>query len=223
MTAQPRALVFDLDGTLVDSSAMCSAILQQMIAARGFGHVIDPDHARRFMSFGGERMVEALLGEALVDVAHDLAEFRRHYRAMATPPGALFAGVSEGIAALAGQGFALAICSNKPQELCEKVLADTGLESAFAAVVGSQPGIPAKPAPDLLDHALALLGATPAEAIYIGDSEVDHQTAAARAVPFWLVRYGYAAPGWDPADCRAFDDFSALTAALLPAATAISR
>lgn len=209
-----RAIIFDLDGTLVDSCYVCVGILQQMLRERGSDVVIDPVHARSFMSHGGEKMVAGLLGPACIDPAGDLAQFREIYARTTTSTGALFEGVAEGVAALAGKGFRLAICSNKPQILCEKVLADTGLDQHFEVVVGGRADVRPKPAPDLLDHTLALLGCDAGSCVYVGDSELDHATALQRAVEFHFLSYGYADPAWEPADCYVHDHFSDLAEAL---------
>lgn len=210
-----RAVIFDLDGTLVDSCHICVSILQDMIFARGLDDVIDPVHARSFMSRGGEAMVAGLLGRACLDPAGDLKEFREIYAATTTSMTALFDGVAEGIAALAGEGCTLAICSNKPQILCEKVLADTGLDRHFRVVVGGRPDLRPKPATDLLDHTLSLLGLDARRCVYVGDSELDHATAAACGMEFHFMTYGYADADWQPVDCHVYHHFGDLTHALV--------
>lgn len=216
-------IIFDLDGTLVDSCSVCVDILQQMIALRGFDHVIDPVHARSFMSRGGEMMVASLLGVAAVDPARDLQEFRELYAHTTTRLDALFEGVSDGLRRLEDCGYILAICSNKPQALCEQVLDDTAIADHFKVVVGGQAGFRPKPEPDLLDRTLDLLE-VPAEAcVYVGDSELDHQTAAARGVPFHFLTYGYADPVWEPEGCDVHDHFGDLAEALLARAPLLVR
>ena len=210
-----KAVIFDLDGTLVDSCHVCVGILQDMITARGMDHVIDPVYARAFMSRGGEAMVAGLLGRACIDPASDLAEFREIYANTTTSMAAVFDGVAEGVATLAGEGYALAICSNKPQVLCEKVLVDTGLDRHFQVVVGGRPELRPKPAADLLDHTLSLLGRDAGQCVYVGDSELDHATAAARAMEFHFMTYGYADADWEPVDCHVYNHFGDLTRALV--------
>jgi phosphoglycolate phosphatase len=209
-------LIFDLDGTLVDSCGICIEILSSMLADRGSDHAIDPMTARPLMSVGGEAMVAALMGPACTDPTAELAEFRRRYASWRTPMESLFPHVSTGIAALDLVGYRMAICSNKPQYLCDKVLDDTGLERYFAAIVGSRDGIAKKPAPDLLHKVLGELNADPQQCLFIGDSEVDCATAAAAGMPFLYMTYGYAEPGWLPETQYSFDSFGDLTATLLP-------
>jgi phosphoglycolate phosphatase len=208
------ALIFDLDGTLVDSCAICVEILSDMLAARGSAHSIDPIAARPWMSVGGAKMVAALLGPACGDPDAEIAEFRRLYALKQTRPDTLFAHVGTGLARLAQAGHALAICSNKPQNLVDNVLRDTGLAALFTSVVGQRPGLRSKPAPDMLDAVLTELGAAPDQCLFIGDSEIDHQVAQDAGMGFLFVTYGYAHADYiAPQD--SFDCFGALCDAVL--------
>lgn len=213
-----RAIVFDLDGTLVDSCGICVAILDGMLADRGVRDRIDPHFARPLMSFGGEKMVATLLGGHCGDPADELTEFRARYSTLATPQSSLFGGVAEGIAVLRDLGFVLAICSNKPQHLCDKVLADTGLAGHFSVVVGATPALRPKPVSDLLDKTLADLGISAGECVFVGDSELDHAVAVQAGMPFHFLTHGYAEAGWIPDDGVIHDHFDQLVAALQPAA-----
>lgn len=208
-----RHVILDLDGTLVDSHAEITGIVDAMRAERGAGPV-DPTDSRRHMSLGGGHLVATLMGEHCGDPAADLADFRRRYAAAPTPVSALYPGVADGLAALRAAGLTLALCSNKPQPLCEAVLRDTGLADLFTVVVGGHAQRRAKPAPDMLAAVLDALGATAAECVYVGDSEVDHATAQALGVPFRFVGYGYASPGWRY-DGDRYDRFADLIPALL--------
>ncbi len=208
-------LIFDLDGTLVDSNVLCVAILQEMLDERNSGVVIDPQHAVRYMSLGGAQMVSALLGPSCGDPEAELVEFRARYASRPTPADSLFAGVAEGLARLRAADFALAVCSNKPHHLCAKVLDEIGLAPLFDVTVGGQPHLRPKPAPDLLDAALAQLGAVAGQCLFIGDSELDHAIADAVGIPFLFMSYGYAKPGWHAPDCAAFDHFDAMVGEVL--------
>lgn len=208
-------LVFDLDGTLVDSNAACVEILRAILRDRNSPVEIDPVAATVHMSRGGRDMVRALLGPACGDPDADLREFRARYAVHTTAPETLFPGVADGLARLAEAGFTMAICSNKPQNLCEKVLADTGLAGHFATVVGGRPALRPKPAPDLLDAVLAAHGVAAAAAVFIGDSEIDHAVAEEAGMAFHFMTYGYAVPGWQPTHGTAHGEFTALVSRLL--------
>jgi phosphoglycolate phosphatase len=205
-----QAIIFDLDGTLVDSCGICIGILEGMMADRGVDRSIDPEHARAFLSRGGVTMVAALLGDACSDPAADLVEFRKRYSEVSTPADSLFGGVAAGLQRLCERGFRLAICSNKPQALCEKVLNDTGIAKYFVAVVGGMEGLAAKPAPDLLDRTLEKLQLPADKCFYVGDSKLDHEVAERAGIPFYFLTYGYAESGWTPPGSALYDHFSPL-------------
>ena len=211
-------LIFDLDGTLIDSCAICVDILSEMLIERGATQRIDPIAARPWMSHGGLRMIAALLGPDCGEPAEELAEFRRRYAVRETRRDTLFAHVEHGLARLHGAGHTLAICSNKPQNLVDKVLADTGLAALFSAVVGGRAKLKPKPAPDLLDAVLADLGVGPAQCLFIGDSELDHAVAEAAGMPFLFLTHGYADPAYRPDPAFSYDCFGVLTDAVLTGA-----
>ena len=200
-------LIFDLDGTLIDSALVCTDILNQMLRERGSTRVISADVAKPYCSRGGIHMVSGLLGDDCGDPHREIAEFRRRYSTWPTPHNSLFPGVHKGLRDLANAGFNLSVCSNKPQYLCEKVLSDLGLSSLFSAVVGSLPDRPLKPHPFLLERTLSSLDADPEEALFIGDSHLDEGIAASVGVPFLFVSYGYAEDGMDVSSLMAFDRF----------------
>lgn len=208
-----RQVIFDLDGTLVDSCTVCVQILGDMLVDRGSDHSIDPVAARPWMSLGGAAMVSALLGPACVDPDKDIMEFRARYRETATPPEALFTGVAEGLAHFRDAGYSLSICSNKPQELCDQVLRDTGIADMFGTVVGLRTGLRAKPEMDLLHVTLDSLRASTSECLYIGDSEIDHEVAQKAGMPFVFMSYGYARPEYR-CDGESFECFRTMSKAV---------
>jgi phosphoglycolate phosphatase len=186
-----RAILFDLDGTLVDSVRLTCAIIDAMLADRGIAFRADPALARAMDAIGGEAMIAAVMGEHCRDPALEIGEFRARHAVAETPHDLAFAGVQSALEALAEAGVAMAICSNKPQHLCDRILADLGLARHFGAIIGSSPDRPRKPAPDAVLAALAALGADAAHSLYVGDSPVDVATAAAAGVPLALVSWGY--------------------------------
>jgi len=209
-------VVFDLDGTLVDSAGAIAAIINDMRAEQGqtrlsLGAVIP------YVTFGGAVMAEALLG-AWGDTATALATFRQRYGAAPTPPDSIYPGALQALASLDQAGFGLAVFSNKTQALCEKVLGDLGLSPFFAAIVGTGPDTPHKPDPTGFFQALGRAGGVTENSCLVGDSEADEATAMNAGVPFIFAAWGYGRLSADSAEAvraEAFADVPGLAAACL--------
>lgn len=208
-------LIFDLDGTLIDSNPTCVEILQEMLDERGANRTIAPDEAAPYLSLGGVQMVSALLGQTCIDPDKELQDFRARYAERETPLETIFSGVAGGLQRLHEADYGMAICSNKPNNLCIKVLEDTGLLPFFDLVVGSQPGLRSKPAPDLLQAVLEGLQVTADRCVYVGDSEIDCHVANDADMHFCFMTYGYAPRGWRPSPASVFDHFDHFVGALL--------
>lgn len=192
MSGAARNVIFDLDGTLVDSAPALVEILNVMLAERSSGRRLTIEDIRPLASLGGPALVRGALAHECGDPEDEVEDFRARYRRLSTPAEALYEGVAEGLEDLASHGFRLAICSNKPQSLCEKVMADLRLASQFATIVGGAPDRRAKPAPDLMNLVLAQLGASADDCLYVGDSELDQALAEATGMRFAFMTYGYA-------------------------------
>lgn len=188
-------IVFDMDGTLVDSAAQCETIIDAMRADRGVLAPVPLEMCRQCAGLPAPLLVPALLGEAAGDPDQDVIEFRTRYAAMPTSPDTLYPGVPAGLAQLRGAGLRLSICSAKPQYLCERVLADTGIDHFFAAIVGGDRIDACKPDPVHYHETLRLTGGTVERSLLVGDSVSDHRLAANAAVPFVFVTYGYSRAG----------------------------
>jgi phosphoglycolate phosphatase len=188
-----RSLIFDLDGTLIDSARLTGLIIDEMLAARGIAAQADRALIRQMDAIGGEAMIAAVMGRYTRDPAADLAEFRARHRIADTPADLAFPGVTDCLAELVEAGVKLAICSNKPQYLCEKILTNLRLDRHFTTIVGSDAGRPKKPAPDAVNLILEQLRAEPDATLYCGDSLVDLTTAEAAGLKMILVSWGYGA------------------------------
>jgi phosphoglycolate phosphatase len=208
--SNPPSLIIDLDGTLVDSAPLIVGIINQMLAERGIQRTVRPEDARAYLTQSGSEVVTALLGDDLDDLTRDMADFRARYATLATPTDCLFPGVRDGLAALSALGVRMAICSNKPQSLCDKIVDELRLRQHFDAIVGSTDDLPLKPAADLALRALELLGTSSVDCLYVGDSDVDRQTAANAGIGFLFVTYGYAEPGSRIDALARFDRFDQL-------------
>ena len=217
--AAARAVVFDLDGTLVDTAPGMTVLLNALLAGEG-RPTLPVEQVRRFIGDGIVRLVErafAATGAALPAAAAAGFGARLTAALAAAPPGPgdLYPGVAEGVARLAGAGWRLGICTNKPAEAAERALAATGLDTAIGVLVGGGSLPQRKPDPAPLLAAVQQLGAAADAAVYVGDSEVDGATAAAAGVPLVLVTYGYLRGPVDsvPA-CWRIDRFAELEAVL---------
>lgn len=184
------AIVFDLDGTLIDSAPDIRAALNLVLEGEGaapltlaetirfIGHGI-PALVRQAREFRG---LPAARQEAMV------AAMVRHYDAAPAVLTRPYPGVVAALESLRAAGHVLGLCTNKPLAATRLILAGLGLEHRFAAVVGGD-SLPArKPDPAPLHAAFAALGVP---LLYVGDSEVDAATAQAAGVPFALYTLGY--------------------------------
>lgn len=208
-----RAIVFDLDGTLVDSAPDLHAAACAMLDERGLPPVT-LDQVKSFVGNGIGKLVERCLDavgypDDPPGRAAALESFRAHYGA---DPAALtrpYTGVETMLADLAGDGYALGVCTNKPVEMAVDLLRQLGLFRYFGSVVGGGTVAALKPDPAPLVHCLAALGA--ATALYVGDSETDAATARAAGVPFALYSGGYRKSAVEAFEAAfVFDRFEAL-------------
>jgi phosphoglycolate phosphatase len=209
-------LIFDLDGTLVDSAPDLRAALNQMLRERG-RPTLSPNEVRRMIGDGAAALVARALaaGGAEEGDAAALPRFLELYEANATVLTRPYPGVPETLKALRRRGYRTAICTNKPQRAAIAVLQGLRLAGLFDAVAGGDRFAVRKPDPGPLQALIGELGARPERAAMIGDNENDAAAARAAAVPFVLMRYGYARidPETLAADAR-LDRFSDLPAAL---------
>ncbi|WP_041527206.1 phosphoglycolate phosphatase [Paracoccus aminophilus] len=190
----PCPLVFDLDGTLIDSAPDIRAAVNEVLAENGLP-ALTLAEVHGFIGGGVEvlwRKIIAAKGLSPEDHARYVAAFLTRYEA-ATGLSALYPGVTEALETLATRGHALAICTNKPLEPARAVLRKTGLDGFFRVVIGGDSLPVKKPDPAPVQAALAALGADPLrpDGIYIGDSEYDASAALAAGVPFFLFTEGY--------------------------------
>ncbi len=203
------AILFDLDGTLVDSAPAMTRGLNEMTRRRGVPPV-EVASVRRWVSLGGGAMLRAALG-ATADPLSDLDQFRDILRGQAADPADLYPGVPAMLAALKQNGYRTAVCTNKREDIAVPYVAGLGIASHLDAIVGGAPGRRLKPDSELCHMALERLDAYAHQAIFVGDSEIDAETALAAGLRFVLVTFGY--PHGDlaaiPADAR-LDGFNAL-------------
>ncbi|MBF0309783.1 MAG: phosphoglycolate phosphatase [Magnetococcales bacterium] len=192
-----HSLLFDLDGTLVDTAPDLCGALNHVLRLHGRAplplesvrHLVGGG-ARTLLARGFGRETEPRPGE---EEAFDqtVAEFLDYYEAHLADHSRPFPGVREALARLAEAGFALGIVTNKPEQLTRPLLHQLGLDAFFPCVVGGNTLTVHKPDPAPLFHALACLGRPSRGAVMVGDSETDADAAHNAAIPVILVTYGY--------------------------------
>jgi phosphoglycolate phosphatase len=207
-----RAVIFDLDGTLIDSAPDIHAAANRVLADEGLAP-LSFEAVRGFIGKGLPHLVARLLeasGEAPDGPRHRrmLGRFEASYET-AVGLTVIYPGVIAALDALAATGHALGICTNKPLAPARAVLRHLGLDARFGAVLGGDSLPQRKPDPAPLRATAAALDAT--AVVYVGDSEVDAATAAAAGLPFALFTEGYRkVPVAELPHDRAFADFAAL-------------
>jgi len=182
-----RALVFDLDGTLVDSYGPIAASLNHARAQFALPP-LTPEAVRRTVGRGLESLVADLVGPERVEAGVRL--FREHYARVFAEDTHVLPEVSETLDALHAAGFRMAVASNKPARFSDPILEQAGLASTIACVAGPDVVGSHKPDPEMIHHCLEQLGAGPHEAVYVGDMVLDVESAARAGVPVLLVSGG---------------------------------
>lgn len=184
-------VVFDLDGTLADSAPSIALALNRLRDDRGLA-AWPVSRFRPWISHGAPALVGAALELATSARAADVATFRQLYAAQTGSPDDLYPGITEALGLLREAGVMLGVCTNKPQRLSEKVLAESGIAQHFAAVVGGDAATQAKPHPAHLLQTLAAMRCEGRDFAFVGDSSVDADAAQAAGARFFWASWGYA-------------------------------
>jgi phosphoglycolate phosphatase len=190
-----RAVIFDLDGTLIDSLGDIHAALNDVLQLRN-APPLALATVRGFIGKGSANLVmRALKAQNLpideASCAAALADFLRLYSAGSANLTTIFDGAIKALDRLQDAGFCLGICTNKPLAPTQIVLDQFGLTRFFDTIVGGDQLASRKPEPAMLFHAMACLDAT--SCLFVGDSEIDRETATAAGQSFALFTKGYRA------------------------------
>lgn len=221
-----RTVIFDLDGTLADTSGDLIAAANACFEALGHGAVLDPaaDQATAFQ--GGRAMLRLGFSRVAPErgedaVAEQFPLLLDHYAAHIDVHTRLYPGAVAAVEALRGAGFATGICTNKPEGLAETLLGRLGVRGLFASLIGADTLPTRKPDPAPLLAAIEGAGGARDRAILIGDTETDRKTARAAGTPCALVTFGPTGRAVAELSPEAlldhFDDLPDLAQRLLPA------
>lgn len=189
-----RSVIFDLDGTLMDTSGDLLAAANAVFRGMGHGDLLQVGRDNGAALKGGKSMLRtgfAYIGiedEALVDA---------HYRDVLDAYGeavdvhtTLYPGAMEAVENLKIAGYGVGICTNKPEGLAEALLVSKGVRDAFGAMIGADTLPVRKPDAEPLRETVRRLGGDPARCCLVGDTDTDRKTARAAGVPSILVTFG---------------------------------
>jgi phosphoglycolate phosphatase len=188
-------VVFDLDGTLADTSGDLIAAANACFRDMGAGDMLDVATDAGTALRGGRAMLG--LGLERLGRADDVAEIDRQYpRLLAAYEGAIdthtrfYPNAMETVAALRDEGFKVAICTNKPEALARLLMTRLGVLDSFGSLIGADTLPVRKPDPEPLREAVRRAGGDPAQCVLVGDTVTDRETSRAAGVASILVTFG---------------------------------
>jgi len=213
-------LVFDLDGTLVETAPDLHAALNHTLAHKGLSPVTLAS-IRMMIGDGAKAMIRKGLSHNHTDVEEDEIEselwpiFLDYYAANISKHSHPFEGCSACLEQLSSAQATLAVCTNKAQTLAEKVLHELSLHHHFETIIGGDALPVKKPNAEHLLETVIRSGGDPARAIMVGDSETDEKAARNAGLPFVFVSFGYGSLSYPPNDqTRSINHWSDMMRAL---------
>nr|WP_321463734.1 phosphoglycolate phosphatase [uncultured Cohaesibacter sp.] len=190
-------VLFDLDGTLVDTAPDLTGALNHVLAQYQLAP-FSVEKVRNTVGFGARITIERsmshynkTLSEEALDIAH--AQFLAHYSENICKNSQLFPGVKDVLEMFKANDIRMSVCTNKTEHLSIDLLDQIGIADYFASICGSDTVPNKKPHPDHVFSAINRAGGKCEEAILIGDSQADVQSARAAGIPVIVMSYGYTA------------------------------
>ena len=186
-----HTIIFDMDGTVLNTLEDLTGSVNYVLKQFGFPERTQEEYRQFFGSgirYAISRAVPAGTPESVIDEM--IPVFKAHYDVHCLDKTRPYDGIQDTLRRLKEKGYKLAIVSNKIDSAV-KELNERFFQDAVDVAIGEQPGIRRKPAPDMVIASLAQLNSNPAEAVYVGDSEVDLETAAQSGLPCISVLWGF--------------------------------
>jgi phosphoglycolate phosphatase len=194
-----RGVLFDLDGTLLDTARDMAEALNRVRAAEGLA-ALPFAEVRPLVSHGAPRLLRLAFGEPEAERYEDLrTRFLAFYRGALAVHTRLFEGFDRVLDLIEASGLRWGVVTNKPGWLTAPLIAEIGLEHRCGCIVAGDTLAERKPHPLPLLHAASLLGLEPRECAYVGDAERDVQAARNAGMIPLVAGFGYLADGEDPA------------------------
>ncbi len=192
-----RTVIFDLDGTLADTSGDLIAAANACFRAEGHGDQLDPQLDASTAFRGGRAMLRLGFSRLGLEAGRLDAAVERcfrpllgNYEAAIDVHTRLYPGAMEAVEALRDAGVGIGICTNKPEGLAETLLVRLGIRPAFDTLIGADTLPVRKPHAAPLLEAVSRIGGHPERALLVGDTETDRETARAAKMPCILVTFG---------------------------------
>lgn len=189
----PEAVIFDLDGTLIDSAPDVAASLNEVLGRRGFAP-FSVEAVATMIGGGIPELIRKALeahGVEPDDIKPLVQDMVGVYASRATVLTVLYDGAAEMLAGLRDSGVKIGLCTNKLQDITDIILRDLDVAQYFGSVVGAAAGRPRKPDAAALEMVLNELDATAANAVMVGDSGADAGAAKNAGTALILADYGY--------------------------------
>lgn len=190
----PRTVIFDLDGTLADTSGDLVAAANATFVELGLPTLLDPDADAGTAMRGGRAMLtlgfSRVTGFGEGDIARAYPRLLAHYAGAIDIHTRPYPGAREAVEAIKAAGYGVGICTNKPEGLAETLLQRLGWRAAFGCLVGADTLAVRKPDPAPLWECVRRLGGDLARTCLVGDSDTDRKTAVAAGCPSLLVTFG---------------------------------
>ena len=194
-----KTVIFDLDGTLADTSGDLIAAANACFHGLGHGDLLDEvddqltafHGARAMLRLGFSRL--GAVDEADIDAQYPV--FLAHYAENIDVKTEFYPGAMDAVEDLRSAGYAVGICTNKPFDLAESLMQRMGARDKFGALIGADTLAVRKPDPEHFLHTVKTVGGDPDQSLLVGDTETDEKTARNAGVPIVLVEFGPEGPG----------------------------
>ena len=190
-----KSVIFDLDGTLADTSGDLIAAANACFRELGFDDILDPEHDQRTAVLGGRAMLR--LGYERLGVVQDSNSVDENYQLLLKAYARdidrhtmLYPGCVRAVTALGRSGIGVGVCTNKPEALAEDLLEKLGVRGLFGPVIGADTLPVSKPDPAPLWAAIDRLGGDRGTSVLVGDSVTDRETARGAGAKSLLVTFG---------------------------------
>ena len=186
-----KAIIFDLDGTLLDTLTDLAEGTNYALRVNGFPERT-LDEIRRFVGNGARKLIERAVPDGQIEAALEKVrqDFNVYYKIHCKDHTGPYPGIMEMLQELVQQGYSLGVVSNKPDFAVQDLIPEY-FPDIFSSISGERQGVAKKPAPDLILEAMKNLQADSSNAVYVGDSEVDMEAAANAGIPCISVVWGF--------------------------------